>query len=192
MSFVTFIVPTIGRDTLARTLRSLLAQTDTDWKAIVVADYVRHFQLPIGDPRFFLFPLRVKLGEGHQSGLVRNCGLALNVSPWCGFVDDDDRLDAQYVEWLRQESDGSDLFVFRMAYSPPREDKVETIPRSTDVAGLKQAEVGISFAVRRQFQQDHDVWFATEEFEDWLFIKRCLDFHAKVRISEHVGYYVRH
>lgn len=192
MNLVTFIIPTIGRDTLARTLLSLQFQTDEDWRAIIVADHLINFSLPIDDPRFFLFPIRVKLGEGHHSGLVRNCGVALSVSPWCAFVDDDDRLDEHYVEWLRQESDGIDLLVFRMKYSPLREDAVGILPRSTDVAGLKEAEVGISFAVRGPFQKQHDVWFESAEFEDWLFIKRCLDFGAKCKISEHVGYYIRH
>jgi hypothetical protein len=124
--------------------------------------------------------------------MVRNCGMGLVVSKWCGFVDDDDRLDNHYVEWLKQECDNQDLVVFKMRYSPAREDAVETLPRTTDVTALGQAEVGISFAVRTQFQKDRDVWFQTEEFEDWLFIKRCLDVHAKCKVSERVAYYVRH
>jgi glycosyltransferase involved in cell wall biosynthesis len=192
MSFVTFIIPTIGRDTLYRTLESLLAQTVTDWRAIVVVDQSGNFKLPLDDPRIFVFGLIEKLGHGHCSGQVRNCGMALGGSTWCGFVDDDDRLDTHYVEWLGQECDGNDLHIFKMRYSPPREDAIVTLPRTTDVAGLRAAEVGISFAVRTEFQQERDVWFTSEEFEDWLFIKRCLDAGARCKISEHVAYYVRH
>ena len=192
MSFVTFIIPTIGRETLWRTLNSLLQQTNQDWTALVLVDAVRNFKLPMRDSRIFVLRCGEKLGESHFSGYVRNYGMGLAMGQWCGFVDDDDRLDHHYVEWLRQEAAETDLHVFRMKYNPRRDDGVELLPRSTDVCGLKAGEVGISFAVRRKFQQQHDIWFTSEEFEDWLFIERCLKAKARCKISDHVAYYVRH
>jgi hypothetical protein len=79
-----------------------------------------------------------------------------------------------------------------MKYSPLREDGVELIPRSNHTGGLKAGEVGISFAVRAQFRREHDLLFPSEEFEDWLLIKRCLDAGARCKISDHVAYYIRH
>jgi glycosyltransferase involved in cell wall biosynthesis len=38
MSNLTFIVPSIGRDTLPRTIKSLENQTNQDWNAIIVFD----------------------------------------------------------------------------------------------------------------------------------------------------------
>ena len=35
---VTFIIPTIGRDTLTRTIESLEKQTNENWKAIIIFD----------------------------------------------------------------------------------------------------------------------------------------------------------
>jgi hypothetical protein len=189
---VTFVIPSIARPTLTRTMQSLVAQTDADWKAVIVFDSVKGFALPIADPRIIVMQTRSKLGASHFSGMVRNRGMTLAKSDWIGFVDDDDRLDPAYVEWLRQEAPGYDLVVFRMRYSPTREDGVTVLPRSADVAGMGAGEVGISFAVRTTFQRQHDIWFKNEEFEDWLFIKRCLDAGARCKISEHVAYYVRH
>jgi hypothetical protein len=190
--FVTFIIPTIGRPMLARTLQSLLDQTDPDWKAVVIADAVQGFELPLQDPRIVIMRTRSKLGASHFSGLVRNRGITLADSEWIGCVDDDDRLDASYVERLRQEGREQDLVVFRMRYSPPREDGVAVLPRSNRVEDLRPAEVGISFAVRSAFRRQHDLWFTSGEFEDWLFIERCLGSGAKCKISDTVAYYVRH
>jgi glycosyltransferase involved in cell wall biosynthesis len=192
MTLATFIIPTIGRPTLKRTLDSLIYQTDQDWQAIVVVDHVGNFELPVNDPRIFVLRLGEKLGRSHFSGHVRNYGMEMAMGEWCGFVDDDDRLDEHYVEWLRQEGDGNDLLVFRMKYSPPREDAVELLPRSNHAGGMKAGEVGISFAVRTQFQREHDLLFPSEEFEDWLFIKRALDTGARCKISDCVAYYIRH
>jgi glycosyltransferase involved in cell wall biosynthesis len=191
MSFVTFIIPTIGRDTLGRTLDSLVNQTDPDWTAIVVADNVPGLILPIQDKRISLLPLREKMGFGHMSGFVRNAGIALTVSKWCGFVDDDDRLDHQYVEWLSQEGPGSHLLVFRMIYSSTNgsENRGEVWPKSNQ---LGPGMVGISFAVQNQFRDTHDLWFDPSEFEDWHFIKACLDAGASIKVSSRIAYYIRH
>lgn len=37
-AIVTFIIPTIGRDTLSKTIDSLINQTNPNWKAIIVFD----------------------------------------------------------------------------------------------------------------------------------------------------------
>jgi len=38
MALVTFIIPTIGRDTLQRSIDCLLEQTIQEWKAIIIFD----------------------------------------------------------------------------------------------------------------------------------------------------------
>jgi glycosyltransferase involved in cell wall biosynthesis len=196
MSFATFIIPTLGRPTLQRTLQSLRSQTDPDWTAIVLADQVKGFSLPVKDSRITAIKFCEKVGQSdnghHHSGFVRNFGVGLNTSLWCAFVDDDDRLDPRYLELLKGESASFDLVIFRMRYSPMREDGVKILPRSNRLQDLGAGEVGISFAVRREFQQRKDMWFESEEFEDWRFIERCLKSGASCKISDAVLYYVRH
>jgi glycosyltransferase involved in cell wall biosynthesis len=192
MNFITFIIPSVGRDTLGRTLASVLAQTESDWNAIVVGDGLPKFSLPAKDTRLRTLGLQEKVGEGHHSGAVRNFGLAAASSRWIGFVDDDDRLDTRYLQWLKAEADGQDLIVFRMKYSPPRDDAVVLLPRSNAVGSLGPGEVGISFAVRTEFQREADIWFDTEEFEDWHFIRRCLANGARCKVSDRTAYYIRH
>ena len=38
---ITFIIPTIGRNTLTRTVISLLQQTNKNWKAIIIFDGIK-------------------------------------------------------------------------------------------------------------------------------------------------------
>lgn len=188
MSFVTFIIPSKGRETLKRTLDSLIAQTDPDWDAVVVFDGFPASRLPeVDDPRIFSVSLITKMGEGHFAGYVRNYGFGLTRGQWLGFVDDDDRLDHQYVSWLKQEADGHDMIVFRMIYPPEAGGGV--LPVDNLLGAYK---VGISFAVRSRFQLQRDVWFEAEEFEDWYFIERCQQRGAKIKVSPRIAYYVRH
>jgi len=191
---VTFIIPTINRTTLRRTLESLLDQTDPNWMAMVVADHVAGFSLPIVDERIFEFNCPdQKYGNGHFSGVVRNIGMAMISGEWIAFVDDDDTIDPQYVEWLRSEGTDYDLFIFRMRYHPPREDNVTILPRpNCGLEGLRDGEVGISFAIRERFQMSKNLWFTTEEFEDWIFIRNAMNSGARTFLSKHIAYFVRH
>ena len=39
--FITFIIPTIGRETLKNSIDSLINQTDHDWNAIIIFDGIK-------------------------------------------------------------------------------------------------------------------------------------------------------
>lgn len=190
MSLVTFIIPTKGRPTLKRTLKSLLNQTCPDWEAIVVADCVPDFLLPLRDPRVLSFNLPEKMGRGlHLAAEVRNFALDVAHSEWIGFVDDDDTLDSHYVQWLQEEGAGFDVVIFRMRYRVPRtEDGAIVIPRGRM---LQDAEVGISFAVREDFRRKHDLRFPAEECEDCRFLQRAQEKLARIKYSNYTAYYVR-
>jgi len=71
---LTFIIPSINRPTLKRTLESILKQTDPDWKAIVVFDGTNS-KLPITDPRIKVINIP-KTGKLNHGGAVRNVGIA--------------------------------------------------------------------------------------------------------------------
>jgi hypothetical protein len=184
MSLVTFIIPTVGRSTIDRTLLSLKSQTDADWDAIILADMVNDFSPGIKDTRFHLMSLTRKVGFSNCSGNVRNFGFSFAPGEWCGFVDDDDRLDEHYVEWLRQEGDGHDLVVFRMMMPDG-----SVLPSGS---AILPCQVGISFSIRRQFQLSANVWFGPSPTEDWDFIHGAIHSGARHRVSDRIAYYVRH
>lgn len=188
MNHVTFIVPTIGRDTLKRALESLVAQTNPNWNAIVISDGVPHFSLPINHPRILslMFPLANKCWE--FGGMMRNIGLGFDASEWFAFLDDDDRLDPHYVQWIVEEGRNSDLVVFRMRFP---DGGVVPPPSHTSPDHLAHGLTGIAFAVRTSFQKAHNLQFIHERNEDWTFTERCRSLGARIVLSPRVGYFIR-
>jgi len=89
-ALVTFIIPTIGRPTLTKTLDSILNNTDPNWNAIVMFDGI---QPTIGsnDPRIRIYYMEKK-GRLNHAGIVRNTAIQFATTPWIGFVDDDDAI----------------------------------------------------------------------------------------------------
>jgi glycosyltransferase involved in cell wall biosynthesis len=181
--FCTFIVPTIGRDTLKRTLQSLADQTDPDWNAVVVADCVENFALPLAHDRILSVNLAARVGSANHGAKVRNHAMSLASGDWLVFVDDDDRLDARYVEWLRLEYTDADVVVFRMTTGSG------AIPSSDN---LDPGGVGISFAIRAEFQREKGLVFSPDPLEDWWFLDAALRAGSRRRVSEKVAYYIRH
>ena len=43
---ITFIIPTIGRTTLTRTVNSLINQTNSEWNAIIIFDGIEKIEFP--------------------------------------------------------------------------------------------------------------------------------------------------
>lgn len=184
MSFVTFIIPTIGRSTLDRTLKWIEVQTDQDWNALIVADCVDNFSLPVKNDKFLSVNLSRKLGSQNFSARVRNHGISFANGEWIAFVDDDDRISECYVQWLREESASYDLVIFRMATPDGA-----CLPPGQDIGpGI----VGISFAIRSSFQREKGILFSPSGGEDWDFIDKVRACNARIRLSDHIAYYIRH
>lgn len=181
----TFIVPTIGRDTLARALESIAAQTDTDWNALVIGDGMgKDWRPPWVHDCIFYNNVREKLGAVNHGGLLRDYGISCASGDWLCFLDDDDRLDPHYVEWLKEESPELDILVFRMKYPDGL-----ILPSN---GPLFSGGVGISFAIRAEFQKRHNLWFPASSEEDWIFLRTAMGGNARLKVSDRVAYYVRH
>ena len=190
MPFVSFIIPTLGRMSLYNTLESLSNQTDGDWDAIVVADSA-------WEGYKGLFSSRITCIESNQTGsagLLRNEGIAQASGEWIAFVDDDDVLQPEYVEHLREHAGdypSADVVVFRMLHPiygvlPP-----EQMPL------IKQGLVGISYAVKAhvkpQFVKENVVSNIDTRLNTHEDIELLLELRNKgheVYVSPHCDYLV--
>lgn len=170
MPYVTFIVPTLNRPTLKRTIDSLHAQTDPDWEALVGGDGVAP-DTSLRDPDDFW---RIDMGMVGHEGVRQGAGLTRNAlmyrytiqsgpaSEWLAFVDDDDWLEPNYVSVLSEYSNLShDIVVFRM-----RHPRLGIIPRLHDPT-IRHGNVGISFAVSAAAVEAYDdLRFQAEDLQN--------------------------
>jgi glycosyltransferase involved in cell wall biosynthesis len=181
---VTFIIPSIGRDTLKTTICSLINQTNPNWKAIIIFDGISPTEI-IDDNRITVVQCS-KLGEGQNSaGLVRNYGILLAETEWIAFVDDDDVIKSTYIdiflnEIIRYEND---VIIFRMISGG------QIIPNNcTD--NFYMAQVGISFAVKRCIFES-GIIFEPSNVEDYILLDNIRQKKYKMMISPYLLYSVR-
>lgn len=194
--FVTFIVPSKGRDTIARSLESLVNQTDHRWEAIVVFDGGVQQEPPksstlsyMSDPRIRNYSMP-QMGEQNFAALPRNFGMGKASSEWLAFVDDDDVLSSDYVARLREESRlnpsvGTVIFRMSIMYT----DGLQIFPPQ-DHATFQKYNVGISFAVKRSLF-DAGFWFRPCETEDFGLLETIYKASKTMVISPYVTYYVK-
>jgi len=194
--FVTFIVPSKGRDTIARSLESLVNQTDHRWEAIVVFDGGVQQEPPksstlsyMSDPRIRNYSMP-QMGEQNFAALPRNFGMGKASSEWLAFVDDDDVLSCDYVARLWEESRLNPLVetvIFRM--SRMRGDGTQVLPPE-DHTSFQENYVGISFALKRVLFE-HGFWFRPSNIEDFRLLETIYKAAKVMVISPYVTYYVK-
>lgn len=198
-TFCTFVIPTVGRATLATALASLASQTDDDLSAVVVGDGV---DVNLNDLGFWARGIR---GERSGSaGLTRNQGLAWIVArsligsgrpEWVAFLDDDDTVGPQYVRWLRSAAEAApemDVAIFRM-----HDARWGVLPSVLDPK-IAQGHVGISFAVRwrwiaggARFISERDPNTPGKAVnEDIAFLQELAKNGAKLAVLPQIAYFV--
>lgn len=188
---VTFIIPTINRETLIKTLNSLVRQTNKNWLAIIIFDGVE-VEVTIEDDRFIYITTN-KQGlidnDNHgQSGLVRNFGLNylydnnINTS-FISFVDDDDTLHKNYVEEIIKNKE-YDLLIARMKY-----ENGFILPLTCMVDDIKFGQVGISFSFKKELKTFFD---SNANGEDFFLLEKLMKKTDKIKIIEEPLYNVRH
>lgn len=188
-------MPTIGRDSLDRTLKSLLDQTVPDWEALVVPDAANFHPREdspaldrITDPRIRLV---VSPKAAGSAGLLRNAGIKGARGRWIAFVDDDDHLTPQYIEHLAEhhaDYPQYDVIVFRM-----NDPKLGILP-NPDLPRIAKGHIGISFAVHAPLMIEHEFLREDpriEHHEDWAMISGLRDSGAQIYLSPHIDYLVR-
>lgn len=194
---ITFIIPTIGRPTLPRTLDSLIKLSNARWKAIVVFDGVDINEC-IEDPRIQYMKID-KIGYKNCAGEVRNHGMNHVTTEWIGFVDDDDIVLPNYVDSLISElHKNPDVIIFRMADHNLKQTKFSVISRKYEIITKPAAndrdfrpfEVGISFCMRSTlFLQGFK--FESSHMEDYELLNKMRLNNKRIILSKEIGYVVR-
>ena len=181
-SAVTFIIPTIGRETLSLTLQSLKNQTITNWKAIVIFDGIEP-NISESDPRITIIKTPIKLGQGYNSaGLVRNYGIKFVNTEWVAFVDDDDSITPNYIEsFLSELWLDPDVIIFRMTMD-------DRVCPSIDSTNFFIKNVGISFAVKTELVSKF-IFIPSIE-EDFEFLDKVRLKKYKIVLSPYITYTV--
>lgn len=143
---ITFIIPTIGRDTLTNSIQSLLNQRNNNWEAIIIFDGIKP-NIEVNDKRIKVMQIDKKGRDKNSAGLVRNIGIKYANTNWIGYLDDDDYLANDYIDCFYNElnlNHDMDVLIFRM------NDKNKILPElETDNFYLNH--VGISFVMKKKY-----------------------------------------
>jgi glycosyltransferase involved in cell wall biosynthesis len=189
MKYITFIIPSIGRDSLIKSVESIIAQSDSDWSIIIIFDGV-YKNIDIIDSRIKYIEIEKtgNINKMNSAGLVRNIGFKyIEDSKWIGFLDDDDTISSDYIEKLKEEekiTPNIDLCIFRMTY------KNGYVLPSEYERNIQRNKVGISFAIKSYVI--NNVQFTNNPFEDFIFLKEAQIKNYKIVISPYITYFIKH
>ena len=187
---ITFIIPTIGRLTLIKTLKSLFRQTSNRWRCIIVSDGVQlHNKIKkiiSQNNKLTLININ-KTGISNNAGYVRNEGIKLVKTDWVGFVDDDDELSPLYVEnFINSINQYSNLkcIIFRMMYNNG------TFFPDKESNNFIQDRVGISFCYSMSLTRE-GILFQASSVEDFKLLSKIREKGHKILMSNSICYFVR-
>jgi len=184
---ITFIIPSIGRETLKNTIISLQNLKNSNWLCIIIFDGVKQ-NIQINDDRFTIYEIEKK-GEKNYGGYVRNLALKKSINTsWVGFVDDDDTVSDKYIQYLLEESNkynNVDVIIFRMMY-----ENNLILPEKND-KNIIMNKVGISFAIHKNIFEKKKYFFKNNSKEDYYFLRTLQKNKYKMLISGYIAYFVR-
>jgi glycosyltransferase involved in cell wall biosynthesis len=183
---ITFIIPTIGRNTLERAIQSIENQTNNEWKIIVIFDGIKStLKNSNSNSKIRVLEIEKKGIDKNSAGNVRNHGMKYADTEWIAFLDDDDVISPDYVETFYKEIQDYpfvDVLIFRML----RDDVI--IPKlKTD--NFYQGDVGISFVINKKIL--NNVKFIPSGVEDYNFLNEARKQKFVIMISPYVKYFVR-
>lgn len=179
--YITFIIPSKGRRSLERTIRSVFEQTIKDFRIIVVFDGVKNTCDFKDDKILYLEAPLTK-----SPGLTRNFAFQHVVSKWIGFVDDDDLIYDKYIEELQKEdrqNPALGFLLFRMITS-------KITPDLSIRDKIVFNETGISFAVKTSVVKRNGILFNKKGSEDFFFLESLVKKHCIFKISDYIAYEV--
>ena len=202
---VTFVIPSRGRHTLTRALDSLLGQSVSKWKALVLFQStvatLSAYSYPPHCEEYLLYSRDTRIQfvtcpggtTANCAGELRNFALQFVTTDWVAFLDDDDTLSQDYIRYLLKEmrlNPSAELISFRMFDKTivDANNLLKVIPEeyATDA---RRDHIGISFAFRRTHSSSD--LFLKSTTEDYLFIQNfCYDSGRLCILSPYITYYV--
>jgi glycosyltransferase involved in cell wall biosynthesis len=175
---VTFVIPTIGRETLSRSIQSLHNLTNPNWHAIVVFDKIE----PTIQSTDKVTVLKYSGTSQGCGGAQRNLGIESATTELVAFLDDDDTITPDYVDALIAEAKDNDIVIFHMLYSTGC-----LLP--SDKA-IFWGNVGISFSIKRSIFPN--IKFREEgRSVDFYLLESARVAGLKIVISDKITYLVR-
>lgn len=192
---ITFIIPSIGRESLLYSIESLINQTCKEWNAIIILDGINVNVLNsdiinlLEDERFEVHEIDKRGLNINQSAYVRNYGMSVTEKrcEWIAFLDDDDTIAKDYIEIFKKEIliyPECDVYIYRMINNDHR-----IIPK-LDSVNFAVCDVGISFIVRRSIYIN-GLEFIPDGAEDYVYLNKIRKAGYKIIISPYIKYYIR-
>jgi len=200
MDIITFIIPTIGRDTLIRTIESLLYQSIQNWIAIIIFDGLKSTIDNIKDDRIKILEIE-KIGNNiNGSGFVRNIGIKMANTKWIAFLDDDDTISADYIETFYNELNLYpllDVLIFRMVIDNESQEgnyceetnNIKIIP-NLNTNNFYLCDVGISFILKKEIFENK-LEFTQDGIEDFSLLDKIRNNGYKMIISPYIKYFIK-
>jgi glycosyltransferase involved in cell wall biosynthesis len=190
---ITFIIPTSDQSQLLRTLRSVIKQTKTNWRAIIVfygCEPTDQTVLSILQDHRFLY-VCIKRSQSHyingQLGYIRNIGLRfVSNSSWVGFIDEGDTIISTYCERLEDEENyvpAADVIIFKMKCG------MDIFPPD-QYYQITQNLVGISFVIRGRLLTEGYA-FKSSNDEDFTFLHDLQRNYKMIAFSQIIAYFVK-
>ena len=196
---VTFVIPSLNRPTLIKSVQSIIAQTNPNWKCIVVYDEcdgrtfdderiktiianvnLKRCTCNTNTPKMVFQQCLANCNDNGRAGYVRNEGIKIVDTEWIAFLDDDDTIHPEYVETLLNKYKDSDCVIFKMQM--PNKKIIPTHPE------ISRANVGISFAIKSSLNMIFD---AKSNAEDFIFLNKVQQITGKITFANEIYYYVR-
>ena len=186
---ITFIIPSINRESLELTIKSLQNQKYKNWCGIIIFDncYPCDNIKNILDNEIRLLYISIKKRGGifiendkirSFSGDVRNIGMSIIRTEWIAFIDDDDTISDDYITIFLREitvDKSTDCIIFRML------NQNIIIPSKKNTSIIK-GNVGISFIYRTSLYKEGFIFYSCDT-EDYFLLKE-LEENDKEIINE--------
>ena len=197
---VTFVIPLYNQlKFIPECLQSIINQTFTDWKSIVVDD-----QTPDGDAQAVIDSLNdpriVLVRHSSNKGLAaaRNTGFRMARSPWIVPVDADDKLDSHFLKAMFETVQKNlqtnvvvpDFYIFGTA------EGIQTYPLKDERASLiKQSIPGPGCFISRRLWEEAGGYCEHEVIchgnEDWEFWISAMEIGIKATLLHKPLYFYR-